>query len=180
MNKPLTEKESKIADLFLHFLLTLEKNSAFKSIVNTFFIKHNVNKERTLFICKYLERKTLVTIMLDSNDELRNLNFDTLKIKDFIKNESINKIWLTENKLYNDSKLSERQVKTFYIVFAFGLFGGLYSCYDFIKNLTKEENDQQKQITKEELESELSKLRTLILTQKKDSLLNVSNSERGK
>ncbi|WP_396178848.1 hypothetical protein [Flavobacterium sp.] len=180
MKDTLTEKESIIADKFLIFLLTLDKNSAFKSIVNTFFEKHKLNKNRGLFVCKYLERKNLVTVMLDTKDELRNLTFDIVKIKDFIKNEGVNKIWLTENKLYNDSKLSERQVKTFYIVFVFGLFGGLYSCYDFIKTLNTKEYDQSKQITKEELELELSKLRTLILNQKKDSLLNTSNSEKGK
>jgi hypothetical protein len=77
--------------------------------------------------------------------------------------------------------LPKKRVKANYdIGFVFGLFGGLYSCYDFIKTLNTKEYDQSKQITKEELELELSKLRTLILNQKKDSLLNTSNSEKGK
>ncbi len=83
-------------------------------------------------------------------------------------------------KLHNESKLSDWQVKTFWPLFIFGLFGGLYSAYDIIKNLTKVENVQSKQITKEEMESKLSKLRTLILTQKKDTLSVPSNSEKGK
>lgn len=83
-------------------------------------------------------------------------------------------------KLHNESKLSDWQVKTFWPLFIFGLFGGLYSAYDIIKNLTKLENVQSKQITKEEMESELSKLRTLILTQKNDTLSIHSNSETGK
>jgi hypothetical protein len=83
-------------------------------------------------------------------------------------------------KLHNDSKLSEWQVKTFWPLFIFGIFGGLYSGYDIIKNLTKVENVQSKQITKEEMESELSKLRTLILTQKKGTLSIPSNSEKDK
>ena len=180
MTKFLSEKESEIADIFLEFLLTLEKSNAFRSIVNHFFEKHKVNKERGLFICKYLERKSLVTIMLDSNEELRNLNFDISKIKDFLKNERINKIWITENKLYNDSTLSKWQVKIFWPMFILGIFGGLYSSYDFVKNITTKENIEEQQVTKSEMESELSKLRTLILTQKKDSVLIHFNSEKGK
>lgn len=180
MTEKLTKKESKITDLFLEFLLTLDKNYAFKTTVYFFFDKHNLSKERVFYICKYLERKTLISIILDKEENLRNVNFDKTKIQSFLKNDSVNKLWLTEKKLYNDSKLSEWQVKTFWWLFAFGIFGGLYSGYDIINNLTKEENDQQKQITKEQLESELSKLRTLILTQKKDSLLILPNSEKGK
>jgi hypothetical protein len=83
-------------------------------------------------------------------------------------------------KLHNESKLSDWQVKTFWPLFIFGLFGGLYSAYDIIKNLTNVENVKSKQITKEEMESELSKLRTLILSQKRDTLLTHPNSEKGK
>ena len=83
-------------------------------------------------------------------------------------------------KLHNDSKLSDWQVKTFWFLFVFGIFGGLYSGYDIIKNLTKAENVKSKQITKEEMESELSKLRTLILSRKKDGSLIPPNSEKGK
>ncbi len=68
----------------------------------------------------------------------------------------------------------------FSFISLFIIFGGLYSGYDIIKNLTKVENVQSKQITKEQMELELSKLRTLILIQKKDSLLNRPNSEKGK
>jgi hypothetical protein len=180
MKDNLTEKESITADIFLDFLLTLEKNSAFKSVVNTFFEKHKVNKERGLFICKYLERKNLVRVMLDTKYELRNLTFDILKIKDFIKNESVNKIWLTENKLLNDNTLAKWQVKYFWYIFAFGLLGGVYSTIEIIKSLTIKESVKEKPVSKEEMELELSKLRTLILTQKRDTALVHANSEKGK
>ena len=108
------------------------------------------------------------------------MNFDKLKIQDFLKNDGISKIWITENKLYNDSKLSELQLKTFWWIFGFGIFGGLYSGIDFIKNLTNEDTKEVKQVTKEEMELELSKLRTLILNQKKDAPLIPANSEKGK
>ena len=83
-------------------------------------------------------------------------------------------------KLHNESKLSDWQVKTFWPLFIFGLFGGLYSAYDIIKNSAKVENVQSKQRTKEEMESELSKLRTLVLDQNKDNILIHSTSEKSK
>ena len=180
MKDNLTERESKIADSFLEFLFSYENFYVIKGIVYHFFDSRNISKERTLFICKFLERKSLVSLNLDSESELRNLNFDKLKIQDFLKNDGISKIWITENKLYNDSKLSELQLKTFWWIFGFGIFGGLYSGIDFIKNLTNEDTKEVKQVTKEEMELELSKLRTLILNQKKDAPLIPANSEKGK
>ena len=166
MNKPLTEKESKIADLFLEFLLTLDKNSAFKSIVNTFFEKRKVNKERGLAICKYLERKSLITLMLDSNEELRNLNFDISKIKDFLKNDRVNKIWITENKLLNDSTLSKWQVKTFWPIFIFAFVGFGFSVFNFISTQKTQENTKLQEQRIEKMESELTKLHISISSQK--------------
>ena len=92
MKDNLTERESKIADLFLEFLLAYEKNYVVKGIVYHFFDKQNISKERTFFICKFLERKSLVSLNLNSESEMRNLNFDKLKIQDFLKNNEINKI----------------------------------------------------------------------------------------
>ena len=80
----------------------------------------------------------------------------------------------------NDYTLSKWQVKTFWVALSFGIFGGIYSGYDFIKSIANEDTNQVKQVTKEEMELELSKLRTLILNQKKDSLLSIPNSEKGK
>lgn len=71
-------------------------------------------------------------------------------------------------------------MKYFWYIFAFGLVGGIYSTVEIIKSLTTSENAKEKQVTKEELELELTKLRTLILTQKKDTLLIRSNSGKGK
>lgn len=83
-------------------------------------------------------------------------------------------------KLHNDSKLSEWQVKTFWWIFGFAIIGTGLSVYNFINSLTlsKDATQQEVRITKTELE--LSKLHTLISTQKKDSLLNRPNSEKGK
>lgn len=80
----------------------------------------------------------------------------------------------------DDAKLSKWQVKYFWYILFFGLLGGIYSTVEIIKSLTTSENVKEKQVTKEELELELSKLRTLILNQKKDTLLIPTNSEKGK
>ena len=180
MKDNLTDRESKIADSFLEFLLAYEKIYVVKGIVHHFFDSRNISKERTLFICKFLERKSLVSLNLNSESELRNLNFDKLKIQDFLKNDGINKIWRTESKNLNDYTLSKWQVKTFWIALTFGVFGGIYSTVEIIKSLTIKEDVKEKPVSKEEMELELSKLRTLILNQKKDTLLIPANFEKGK
>lgn len=181
MTEKLTKRESKITDLFLEFLLTLDKSYVIKTSVYFFFNKEKLPKERVIVVCKYLERKNLISIVLDNNEELRNIKFDKSNIISFLKQDSVNKLWTSERKLYNDSKLSEWQVKTFWIALSFGVFGGLYSgCDFFIKILTNEETNQEKQVPKEQMESELSKLRILISDQKKDSLLVHPNSEKSK
>ena len=87
-----------------------------------------------------------------------------------VKQENIDKE-AERRKLHNESKLSDWQIKTFWPLFVFGIFGGFYSAFDIIKNLSTNKDLQLKQISKEEMESELSKLRTLILNQKKDSVV---------
>ena len=83
-------------------------------------------------------------------------------------------------KLHNEYKLSEWQLKTFWWIFGFAFIGNGLSVYNFIDNSSTSKNiiQQEERIKKTELE--LSKLRTLILTQKKDNFLNRPNSEKGK
>ncbi|MFB9052118.1 hypothetical protein ACFFVB_03410 [Formosa undariae] len=127
MNKLLTEKESKVADLFLEFLLSSEKNGVFKGVVNFFFKKHKISEHRALFVCHFLQRKKLLKVLLDSNDGLRNLTFEKSKIEDFIINNRIHDEWLLQNKLKNESKISTIKAKTFIPVLILGAFGGVYS-----------------------------------------------------
>lgn len=87
---------------------------------------------------------------------------------------------IIRKKELDDAKLSKWQVKYFWYIFSFGLLGGIYSAVEIIKSLTTSENVKEKQVTKEEMELELTKLRTLILTQKKDTLLTRANSEKSK
>ncbi|NRT17170.1 hypothetical protein HNP99_003549 [Flavobacterium sp. 28A] len=120
--------------------------------------------------------------LLDSNThtKLTELGKNTLKILELELEQEVTDQKVERKKLHNESKLSEWQIKTFWPLFIFGLFGGLYSAYDIIKTLTKKEDAKVEQLTKSEMESELSKLRTLILTQKKDSTSTHSNSKKSK
>jgi hypothetical protein len=71
-------------------------------------------------------------------------------------------------KLHNESLLSEWQVKSFWVVFIFGLLGGIYSTYDFfIKDPVIEK--KLKQIETDILKNKdtIKELRTIILNQKK-------------
>lgn len=80
-------------------------------------------------------------------------------------------------KLHNESTMSGWKRKTFLPIFIFGLFGGVYSGIDFINKMTSSKEVPKEQLTKQEMEEELTKLRILILTQKKADSLNHSNSE---
>jgi hypothetical protein len=80
-------------------------------------------------------------------------------------------------KLHNESIMSGWKRKTFWAIFIFGLFGGVYSGIDLFNKITSSKEVQKEQLTKQEMEEELTKLRTLILTQKKADSLNHSNSE---
>lgn len=70
-------------------------------------------------------------------------------------------------KLHNDSKLSEWQVKTFWWIFGFAIIGTGLSVYNFINSLTLSKDATQQEVRITKTESELSKLQTLISTQKK-------------
>lgn len=83
-------------------------------------------------------------------------------------------------KLHNESVMSGWKRKTFWYIFALGLFGGVYSGIDLFKKIRSNKEVQKEQLTKQEIESKLSELRTLILNQKsQDTLLN-SNAELNK
>lgn len=45
---------------------------------------------------------------------------------------------LYNEKIVNEAKLSKLKVKTFWWIFFFGLFGGIYSCYSIIEKITQE------------------------------------------
>lgn len=83
-------------------------------------------------------------------------------------------------KLHNESKLSDWQVKTFWWIFGFAFIGFGLGIYNFTNSLMPSKDRIQQERSIRKMESELSKLHSLILTQKKDSLLITPNSEKGK
>ena len=64
-------------------------------------------------------------------------------------------------------KLKTWQVKTFWLIFGFGLFGGIYSTVDFIGHLTTKEDSRQEQTPKVETVLEQSRPHILTLGKKR-------------
>jgi len=90
------------------------------------------------------------------------------------KQEAQEKIQQIQNKkLEDDAKLSKWQVRTFWWFFGFSLVSLCYGVYDFITDLNSDKSLDRIELSNQQLESELSKLRTLVLDQKTvDSLHN--------
>jgi hypothetical protein len=82
-----------------------------------------------------------------------------------------------QSKLINDAKISNWKVKTFWYLFGFATTSFCLSIYSFINTLAIKDHIEQNLVTQEEMESELSKLRTLILNQKNHDSLKNPNSE---
>jgi hypothetical protein len=80
-----------------------------------------------------------------------------------------------ERKEIIDFTLSKWKVWTFWPLFIIAILGGLYSIYDFIRTPNIEGNVKELQQTIIKMELEQSKLQTLILDQKNDSLSTLSN-----
>lgn len=102
-----------------------------------------------------------------------------IELKKELEQEEQDKI-AERQKLRNEAIISERTIKTFWAVFIFGLFGGIYSAYDLFNKITSNKEVPKEQVTKQEMEEELSKLRTLFLTQKRVDSLRIPNSELNK
>lgn len=79
-------------------------------------------------------------------------------------------------KLHNETRLSELKLKTFWFIFIFGLFGGIYSGISLKKDLTKSEEPKEDFVTKKQMELELSKMRTLFLNHKNNDVLPKTDS----
>ena len=78
-----------------------------------------------------------------------------------------------ERKETFDFNVAKFKYHTFWWLFGLAIFGGLYSVYDIINSLTKEECEQQEQMPTIKKELGVSKLPALILGQKSlDSLHN--------
>ena len=165
----------------LYIVLDFIINNDFPLIDNPEYLPNNIGFREYLSIIEFLEEKQYIeSIENDSMYVLTDVgivNFNILKKNKEQKDADES---AERNKLHNESIMSGWKRKTFWYIFAFGLFGGVYSGIDLFNKMVKSKKVQEKQISKEEMESELTKLRTLILTKKnQDSLVN-SNSELNK
>jgi hypothetical protein len=97
-----------------------------------------------------------------------------------LKRQETERILIEFEKSTIDLKLKKWQLKTFWWIFGFAIIGSGLSVYNFINNLLPSKNEEQQAQKIEQMESELSKLHILILTQKKDSSLIHSSSEKEK
>ena len=76
-----------------------------------------------------------------------------------------------------DLRLKKWQVKTFWPLFIFAVIGFGLGLYNFISSLSPEKNEVQQEQRIKEMESELSKLRTSISSQKIDDSLPVDKNQ---
>ena len=170
----LTEKESKVANLFLKYILLLDRSYIIKSNMLFYFNKQKIKESSANIICEKIELHGVFSLIRNKDDSLRTINFDKEKIKCFLKDGGLHSEWLKNDKLKNDAKISRLQAKTFFIVLSLGLIGGLYSLYDFFiqaKNIDK--RFQKLDLNTLKNRESRDKLHTLILNQKNlDSLRN--------
>ena len=118
--------------------------------------------------------------LLDSQTHSKLTEFGKLTLETLEKERS--QEILDENakrkKLHNESIMSGWKRKTFWYIFAFGLFGGIYSGVDLFNKIIDSKKVQEKQKVKQKVKQEkderTSKSRNVILDQKMDDSLGVS------
>lgn len=171
----MTDKELRI--LFLRTKLESEsKNLNSDSFFELIKDRIGWKKYREL----YSEYATNLLLDSQTHNKLTELGKTTLCTLEAEYKQETNDKEAERTKLHNESKLSEWQVKTFWPIFIFAFIGFGLGIYNFTKDLvpSKDIIEQENRIRK--TESELSKLRTLIGTQKKDNSLIPANSEKDK
>ena len=133
-------------------------------------MQHKIGwSEYNTFISEFLKNNLVDEYSANKLTELGKNRLNELKIKinQKEKDEKAERI-----KLYNESVMSGWKRKTFWYIFALGIFGGVYSGIDLFGKITSSKEVPKEQLTKQKMEEELSKLRTLILTTKKKDTLN--------
>lgn len=123
------------------------------------------------FYC-YLEATKLTDIFLNTNGGFEKL----YEKRQLIENEQLRIKKIQEKKLEDDAKLSKWQVRTFWWFFGFSLVSFCYGIYDIITDLKSDKYLDKIELSNQQLESELSKLRTLVLDQKTVDSLHISKN----
>lgn len=165
-----------MTELKYFFLKTKLENQYKKLDTHSFFelIKHKIGwKEYCDLLGEFIDNTYLEGGENELLTELGKNKLNEFEVK-FIQSKKDEKA--ERKKLHNESVISGWKRKTFWYIFALGLFGGIYSGIDLFNKITSKKEVQLEQITKQQMEFELTKLRILILTQKKKDSLNYSNS----
>ena len=171
----MNDKELKI--LFLQKKLENEtKNLSYDDFFQ--LIKHKIGwKQYHKINSEYVNNSLLD---FETHNKLTELGRNTLNIL-VIEYQKEQKDKIAEHKkLHNESVISGWKRKTFWYIFALGLFGGIYSGIDLFNKITSKKEVQVEQLTRQEMEAELTKLRTLILSQKSQDSSKNPNSELNK
>ena len=106
--------------------------------------------------------------------ELGKSTLETLEIE--LENEVKDKI-AERKKLHNESVISGWKKKTFWPIFFFGLFGGVYSGIDLFNKMTNRNESQKIQPVNVGTESELSPVRASPLSQKQIDSLHIDKNQ---
>jgi len=165
----------------LNIVLDFIINNDFPLIDSPEHLPENIGFREYISIIEFLENKQYIeSIDNDLMYSLTDVGFVNFKIlKKNIAQQGTDEL-AERNKLHNESVMSGWKRKTFWYIFVLGLFGGIYSGIDLFNKITSSKEVQEKQLTKQEMESELSKLRTLILSQKSQDSLKNPNFELNK
>ena len=167
-------------ELRILFLRTKLENESKNLSSDNFFklIEHKIGwKQYNDLYSEYAKNTLLDQQTHNKLTELGKTTLNTLEIE--YEQELKDKI-AERKKLHNESVMSGWKRKTFWYIFALGLFGGIYSGIDLFNKITSKKEVPIQQLTRQEMEAELTKLRTLILNQKSRDSLENANSELNK
>ncbi len=112
-----------------------------------------ISENEFRFILTFLEEQKIIKQSISDNHIflLTEHGKSVLKEQLILRKEKEEYEKISKQKLYNEAKLTKWKVKTFWPIFFFGLFGGIYSSFDFISKITnsnKLEKDHTEVISK--------------------------------
>jgi predicted transcriptional regulator len=137
-------------------------------------LENNINWDNYLKIFGELEKDGM---LYDTNDGMQITDLGIKlqnQLTDSIKEDEIDKA-ASRGKLRNEHRLSTLKLRTFIITFVLALLSAAYSMFDFITTYSKSDKEE-KIMTREETQSELDKLRTLIITKKITDSLEINKT----
>jgi len=156
----------------LYIVLDFIINNDFPLVDSPEHLPKNIGFREYISIIEFLENKQYIeSIDNDLMYCLTDVGLVNFKILQKNKTQQNADELAERKKLHNESVMSGWKRKTFWYIFALGLFGGIYSGIDLFNKITGSKEVQEEPLTKQETEAELEKLQTSISPQKSlDSL----------